>query len=80
MPSSPPTLEIKDLLTHLEYGFLGGNSQIPVIILSKLNATQKKKLLDLLLVHKRAIAWSILDIKGINPSFCTHKILMEDNI
>lgn len=30
--------------------------------------------------HRVAIAWSISDIKGINPSFFTHKILMEDNI
>ena len=25
-----------------------------------------------------AIAWKLVGIKGINPSFCTHKILMED--
>lgn len=30
--------------------------------------------------HKKAIAWSISYIKGINPSFSTHKILMEDNV
>ncbi|GJU63638.1 reverse transcriptase domain-containing protein [Tanacetum coccineum] len=30
--------------------------------------------------HKHAIAWKILDIKGIDPKFCTHKILMEDNV
>ncbi|GKB90342.1 reverse transcriptase domain-containing protein [Tanacetum coccineum] len=29
--------------------------------------------------HKRAIAWKISDIKGIDPCFCTHKILMEDD-
>ncbi|GKD97448.1 reverse transcriptase domain-containing protein [Tanacetum coccineum] len=28
--------------------------------------------------HKRAVAWKITDIKGIDPCFCTHKILMED--
>ena len=28
--------------------------------------------------HKRAFAWKISDISGISPSFCTHKILMED--
>nr|GEW72164.1 hypothetical protein [Tanacetum cinerariifolium] len=27
--------------------------------------------------HKRAIAWKLSDIKGINPEFCTHKILIE---
>ncbi|GKC57002.1 hypothetical protein Tco_1084600, partial [Tanacetum coccineum] len=26
------------------------------------------------------LAWKVADIKGISPSFCTHKILMEDNL
>nr|GEW00932.1 reverse transcriptase domain-containing protein [Tanacetum cinerariifolium] len=29
--------------------------------------------------HKRAIAWKLSVIKGINPEFCTHKNLMEDD-
>nr|GEY34920.1 reverse transcriptase domain-containing protein [Tanacetum cinerariifolium] len=29
--------------------------------------------------HKRAIAWKISNIKGIDPRFCTHKILMMDD-
>ncbi|GKA44462.1 hypothetical protein Tco_0737186 [Tanacetum coccineum] len=29
--------------------------------------------------HKRAIAWKLSNIKGINPEFCTHKILMEED-
>nr|GEW94821.1 reverse transcriptase domain-containing protein [Tanacetum cinerariifolium] len=29
--------------------------------------------------HKRAIAWKLSDIKGIDPEFCTHKILMEED-
>ncbi|GJS84051.1 putative nucleotidyltransferase, ribonuclease H [Tanacetum coccineum] len=29
--------------------------------------------------HKGAIAWKMADIKGISPSFCTHKILMEES-
>nr|GEW43318.1 hypothetical protein [Tanacetum cinerariifolium] len=29
--------------------------------------------------HKWAIAWKISDIKGIDPRFCTHKILMMDD-
>ncbi|GJV68207.1 reverse transcriptase domain-containing protein [Tanacetum coccineum] len=31
------------------------------------------------LYTKRAIAWKLSDIKGINPEFCTHKILMEED-
>ncbi|GKA90342.1 reverse transcriptase domain-containing protein [Tanacetum coccineum] len=29
--------------------------------------------------HKRAIAWKLSDINGINLEFCTHKILMEED-
>ncbi|CAL9025924.1 unnamed protein product [Prunus brigantina] len=29
--------------------------------------------------HKTAIGWSIADIKGISPTMCMHKILLEDN-
>ncbi|GKD47067.1 reverse transcriptase domain-containing protein, partial [Tanacetum coccineum] len=29
--------------------------------------------------HKQAISWKLSDIKGIDPQFCTHKILMEDD-
>ena len=29
--------------------------------------------------HKKALGWSIDDIKRISPSICMHKILMEEN-
>ena len=29
--------------------------------------------------HQEAIAWSVKDLKGIIPSVCMHKILMEEN-
>nr|GEW58702.1 hypothetical protein [Tanacetum cinerariifolium] len=29
--------------------------------------------------HKQALAWQLSDIKGIDPEFCTNKILMEDD-
>ena len=34
---------------------------------------------EILIRHKEAIAWSVEDLKGINPSICMHKILMEKN-
>ena len=74
----PPSLELKELPSHLEYAFLDEECRLPVIISSSLAAEEKEKLLKVLRLHKRAIAWKIMDIKGINPSFCTHKILMED--
>ncbi|TKW75897.1 MAG: RNA-directed DNA polymerase, partial [Bradyrhizobium icense] len=30
-------------------------------------------------MNREAIAWRLLDIKGISPAYCTHRILMEDD-
>ncbi|GJR15119.1 reverse transcriptase domain-containing protein [Tanacetum coccineum] len=75
----PPELELKDLPSHLEYAFLEGTDKLPVIISKELKEEEKAALLKVLKSHKWAIAWKISDIKGIDPSFCTHKILMEDD-
>nr|GEV20314.1 reverse transcriptase domain-containing protein [Tanacetum cinerariifolium] len=40
---------------------------------------EKTALIIVLRSHKRAIAWKLFDIKGIDPEFCTHKILMEED-
>ncbi|GJX94235.1 DNA-directed DNA polymerase [Tanacetum coccineum] len=75
----PPKLELKDLPSHLEYAYLEENDKLPVIIAKGLKDDEKDALLKVLKSHKRAIAWKITDIKGIDPRFCTHKILMEDD-
>ncbi|GJS89562.1 hypothetical protein Tco_0772198 [Tanacetum coccineum] len=75
----PPEVELKDLPPHLEYAFLEGNNKLPVIIAKDLSVGEKAALIKVLQSHKRAIAWKLSDIKGINPEFCTHKILMEED-
>ncbi|GKF11523.1 reverse transcriptase domain-containing protein [Tanacetum coccineum] len=75
----PPELELKDLPSHLEYAYLEENDKLPVIIAKGLKNNEKDALLKVLKSYKRAIAWKITDIKGIDPCFCTHKILMEDD-
>ncbi|GKB12246.1 reverse transcriptase domain-containing protein [Tanacetum coccineum] len=75
----PPKLELKDLPSHLEYAFLEDTDKLPVIIAKNLKDDEKARLLKVLKSHKRSIAWKISDIKGIDPQFCTHKILMEDD-
>ncbi|GKD64460.1 reverse transcriptase domain-containing protein [Tanacetum coccineum] len=75
----PPELELKDLPSHLEYAYLEENDKLPVIIAKGLNDDEKDTLLKVLKSHKQAIAWKITDIKGIDPRFCIHKILMEDD-
>ncbi|GJT43617.1 DNA-directed DNA polymerase [Tanacetum coccineum] len=71
--------ELKDLASHLEYAYLKGYKTHTVINSSKLTKKEKVSLLQVLEKHEGAIAWKMLDIKGISPSFCTHKILMEKN-
>nr|GEV12730.1 reverse transcriptase domain-containing protein [Tanacetum cinerariifolium] len=75
----PPELELKELPSHLEYAFLEDSNKLPVIIAKNLKVNEKEALINVLKSHKRAIAWKISDIKGIDPRFCTHKILMEDD-
>nr|GEW99080.1 reverse transcriptase domain-containing protein [Tanacetum cinerariifolium] len=74
-----PDLELKDLPSHLEYAYLEGIVKLPVIIEKYLKVNEKEALLKVLKSHKRAIAWKITDIKGIDPWFCTYKILMEED-
>ncbi|GJX52066.1 reverse transcriptase domain-containing protein [Tanacetum coccineum] len=75
----PSELELKDLPSHLEYAFLEGTDKLPVIISKELKDEEKAALLKVLKSHKWAIAWKISNIKGIDPRFCTHKVLMEDD-
>ncbi|XP_075483720.1 uncharacterized protein LOC142523873 [Primulina tabacum] len=59
----PPTLELKPLPPHLKYVYLD---------------VMEDKLLKVFEAHKSEFAWKVADIRGINPSVCMHKILMED--
>ncbi|KAL5558590.1 hypothetical protein UlMin_034801 [Ulmus minor] len=74
----PPKLELKQLPSHLRYAFLKESSFYPIIINSSLNDLEEEKLLRVLREHRKAIGWTIDDIKGISPSICMHKILMEE--
>nr|GEU51869.1 reverse transcriptase domain-containing protein [Tanacetum cinerariifolium] len=75
----PPELELKELPSHLEYAFLEKPNKLPVIIAKDLKDVEREALINVLKSHKRAIAWKISDIKGIDLRFYTHKILMEDD-
>nr|GFA37815.1 reverse transcriptase domain-containing protein [Tanacetum cinerariifolium] len=75
----PPEVELKDLPPYLEYAFLEGNDKLPVFIAKDMSMEEKTTLITVLKSHKRAIAWKLSDIKGIDPEFCTHKILMEED-
>ncbi|GJY83925.1 reverse transcriptase domain-containing protein [Tanacetum coccineum] len=74
----PPEVELKDLLPHLEYAFLEDN-KLPVIIAKDLSVDEKTALTNVLRSGKQAIAWKLSNIKGINPEFCSQKMLMEED-
>nr|GEY94693.1 reverse transcriptase domain-containing protein [Tanacetum cinerariifolium] len=75
----PPVVVLKDLPPHLEYVFLEGNDKLPIIIGKDLKDEEKTALIKVLKSHKQAHAWKLFDIKGIDPEFYTHKILMKDD-
>nr|GFB82131.1 reverse transcriptase domain-containing protein [Tanacetum cinerariifolium] len=55
------------------------DNKLPVIIAKDLSMEEKAALITVLKSHKRAIAWKLSDIKGINPEFCGYKILLEED-
>nr|GEZ34381.1 reverse transcriptase domain-containing protein [Tanacetum cinerariifolium] len=75
----PPEVELKELPPHLEYAFLGDKGKWPVIIAKDLSSNKKTALINVLKTQKKTIAWKLTDIKGIDPEFCSHKILLEED-
>nr|GEW98296.1 hypothetical protein [Tanacetum cinerariifolium] len=68
-------------IDHVDCDPEGDNciDKLPMIIAKDLKVDEKEALLKVLKSHKRVIAWKITDIKGIDPRFYTHKILMEED-
>ena len=77
-PKEPQQLKLKPLPIELKYAFLGENRQCPVVISSLLTTSQEHNLLHLLRSNKQDLGWKISDLKGINPTICTHPIYLEE--
>ena len=71
-------MEQKPLPSHLRYAYLGEASTLPVIISASLTAIEENKLLRVLRDHNDVLSWSPAYLKGIRPSMCMHRILLED--
>ena len=74
-----PKVELKPLHSFLRYEVLGPNSTYPMIVNASLNACQAYSLLRVLREHRKAIGYTLDDLKGIHPFVCMHRILMEDD-
>jgi hypothetical protein len=57
---------------------LSPDKTYPVIVSDELSHEENEKLLILLKKHRKVIEYSINDLKGLNPAFCTYRIPMED--
>ena len=79
LPKEAPKVELKQLPPYLRYEFLGPNSTYPIIVNASLNEGETEKLLNILKKYPKVIGYTIEDIKGINPSLCMHKILLEED-
>ena len=78
LPMDERSLELKTLPSTLKYAFLDEEKAKLVIISSKLDIKQEKQLLDVLRQHEEAIRWTLTNLKGLDPSLCTHRIFLED--
>ena len=77
--TSAEGLVLKELPSHLKYAYLELPKSKPVIISARLSDAEEQKLLKILKNYQESIAWSIDELKGISPSICMHKILLEEN-
>ena len=77
--TSVARLVLKELPIHLKYAYLELPRSKPVIISARLCYAEEQKLLEILKKYHESIAWSIDQLKGISPSICMHKILLEEN-
>ena len=77
--TSEEGLVLKELPSHLKYAYLELPKNKPVIISARLSDAEEQRLLEILRKHNESIAWSIEDLKGISPSICMHKILLEES-
>ena len=73
-------VELKPLPKILKYEFLDEECKYnPVIISSELTRDQEEKLLVVLRRNKKALGWTISDLKGISPLICSHHIFLEED-
>ena len=74
-----PKIELKPFPDNLKYIFIGDNNTTPIIITKRLTSAQEEKLVKWLCNHKIAIGCTLANNKGISPSMCMHRILLEEN-
>lgn len=72
-------IELKMLPSHLKYVFLEDGGNKPVKISSSLSIQEEHKSITIMKDNNKVMGWVLSDLKGINPSYCMHKIMLEEN-
>jgi len=72
-------VKLKMLPPHLKYTFLERRNNRPLIIDNSLSPLEEEKLIEVLKVNSEAIGWSIIDSKGVSPSYYMHRIFMDED-
>ena len=65
---------------HIKYVYLSKQETFPVIIASHLNDGQEENLKTILRKHRKAIGWTITDIKGLSPVIVQHHIHLNEEV
>lgn len=73
-------IELLVLPSHLKYVFLKEKNMLPIIISKELTQIKEKILIKTLKKNKKAIRWTLDDIKGISPSIYMFKIKLKDRV
>jgi hypothetical protein len=75
-PKTSP-IDLKQLPLGLQYIFLNGDHETPVIISDKLSNDETRRLVATLGKYRSVIGYSLKDLEGIGLSLFTHHIPME---
>lgn len=74
-----PYVELKTLPKNLRYEFLHKELERPVIVNADLGRKETNQLLDVLRKYPSTLGYNISDLKGISPSVCMHRIMLEED-
>jgi hypothetical protein len=77
-PETSP-IELKQLPPGLQYVFMSGDRETPVIISDKQSNDETRRLVATLEKYRSVIGYSLKNLKGISRSLCIHHIPMEQD-
>lgn len=74
-----PTIELKELPKNLICKFIDEELNRPSIVNVNLNSDEINQLLEVVRKYPAALGYTISDLKGISPSVCMHRIMLEED-